>query len=237
METDSSLAVVTTDLNHRFGRVDVLRSVHMTVRTGTVYGLIGPNGAGKSTLLSVILGLVRPTSGAIRIFGRPWSNDSLNHIGATLNGPAFYPHLTATENLQIHAHLIGADRSHIRAALEQVDLPAQSRAKAGTFSTGMKSRLALAIALLGDPEILILDEPQNGLDPVGIASLRQMLRTRVDDGKTVIVSSHLLDEIAHLADDIGILVDGRLHHHGPLNPDENNTTLEEVFFDIIGNSR
>lgn len=233
MNESSTTVIETVELTHRFGSKLALQNVNMRVKAGRVYGLVGPNGAGKSTLLSTILGLITPTSGQVRAFGTAWTPDALLDIGASINGPALYPHLDAADNLRVHAYLLGVDESHIDGLLQQVGLGHAGRAKARSFSTGMKARLALAIALLGTPEILILDEPQNGLDPEGIRELRATLRAYADQGRTVIVSSHLLDELAHIVDDIGILADGCLRWQGPISQLADHGSLEEAFFSIV----
>ncbi|WP_116112333.1 ABC transporter ATP-binding protein [Austwickia chelonae] len=223
----------TTKVSHRYGKKMALSQIDLEVNSGRIYGLIGPNGAGKSTLLSILLGLTVPTTGSVRIFGKPWSSNSLDHIGASINGPAFYPHLTATENMQVHAYLIGASKDEINSILTHVGLANTGRSKARSFSTGMKARLALGIALLGNPSILILDEPQNGLDPEGIQDLRRTLRDYVATDRTVIISSHLLDEVSHVADDIGILDSGQLRWQGPMEDLSEYGTLEDAFFEIL----
>ncbi|MDN5562252.1 MAG: ATP-binding cassette domain-containing protein [Luteococcus sp.] len=232
----SSTVIETIDVSHRFGRKQALTNVNMRVRAGRIYGLIGPNGAGKSTLLGTLLGLIEPTQGSVRMFGMPWTPDALLDIGASINGPAFYPQLTAQENLKVHALLTGVDDLRIAEVLQEVGLGGAGRARAKSFSTGMKGRLALAMAMLADPEVLILDEPQNGLDPEGIQDLRRMLRTWADAGRTVIVSSHMLDEVAHVADDIGVLVAGELRYQGTLQELERQGTLEKAFFTIVGSA-
>lgn len=232
----SSTVIETIDVSHRFGRKQALTNVNMRVRAGRIYGLIGPNGAGKSTLLGTLLGLIEPTQGSVRMFGMPWTPDALLDIGAIINGPAFYPQLTAQENLKVHALLTGVDDLRIAEVLQEVGLGGAGRARAKSFSTGMKGRLALAMAMLADPEVLILDEPQNGLDPEGIQDLRRMLRTWADAGRTVIVSSHMLDEVAHVADDIGVLVAGELRYQGTLQELERQGTLEKAFFTIVGSA-
>lgn len=227
-----SLVVETTNLSHSYGRHRVLHDVDLQVERGRIYGLIGPNGAGKSTLLGSLLGLVRPQQGSIRLFGLPWERELLVDVGASINGPAFHPHLSARENLRIHALLRGIGQSRVAEVLEDLGLADVGRAPAGSFSTGMKGRLALAMALLGAPDLLVLDEPQNGLDPEGIRQLRARLRAHADAGHSVIVSSHLLDEVAHVADDIGVLVDGTLRYQGPLAGLAAGGSLEDAFFEL-----
>lgn len=194
----------------------VLDDLDLTCATGRVHALLGRNGAGKSTTFSILLGLLDADAGSVDVLGAPWSRAWLDHIGATVNGPALYGHLSATENLRIHALLTGVPRTRVDDVLALVGLGDTGRKRARTFSTGMKARLALGIALLTDPDILILDEPQNGLDPEGIIELRQLIRSFAAAGRTVLISSHQLGEVTHLADDISILSQGRLVWTGPL---------------------
>ena len=154
-----------TDIVKSFGSQRVLNGLNLAARPGRVYALLGPNGAGKSTTLAIALGLTRPDAGGVEILDRPWTRRSLEHVGASLNGPAFFPQLSARRNLLVHARLTGTDPAAITPLLEHVGLGGAGRKRAKSFSTGMKVRLALAMALLTDPEVLILDEPQNGLDP------------------------------------------------------------------------
>ncbi|WP_136193812.1 MULTISPECIES: ABC transporter ATP-binding protein [Actinomyces] len=199
-----------------YGRQRVLRGLNLTARPGRVYGLLGLNGAGKSTTFNTALGLLRPDAGSIEVLGRPLSRESLMHVGASINGPAFYPQLSARRNLHIHCLLTGTDPEVIDPLLEQVGLGGAGRKRAGSFSTGMKVRLALAMSLLGDPEVLVLDEPQSGLDPQGIIWLRDLLRELAAGGRTVVVSSHVLGEMARTCDDVGVLAGGRMVYEGPL---------------------
>lgn len=203
-------------LRKSFNGTLVLDGIDLTCCAGRVYALLGRNGAGKSTTFKIILGLLRPDAGAVTVLGEPWTRAALASIGASVDGPALYPHLSASENLLVHARLCGIGRGRLDPLLELVGLAGTGRKRAGQFSTGMKARLALAIALLTDPPILMLDEPQNGLDPEGIIELRQLLRDLAGQGRTVLISSHQLGEVTQLADDIGILSAGRMVYEGPL---------------------
>lgn len=218
------------DLHKSFGRTAVLRGLTLGVHPGRVYALLGPNGAGKSTALKIMLGLLRADAGTAYLLGEPFHRRALAHVGASIDGPALYGHLSARGNLMVHAHLIGADAAAVARTLETVGLDRAGRKHAGRFSTGMKARLALAIALLGDPRILVLDEPQNGLDPQGIRELRELIRRLAAAGTTVLVSSHQLGEVTHLADDIGVLTRGRLAYEGPLAAFAPPGQLEEAYF-------
>ena len=199
-----------------------------------VYGLLGPNGAGKSTILKMLTGILRPTSGKVIFDGHPWSRKDLAEIGALVETPPVYENLTAWENLKVRALILGISDARIREVLELVDLADTGKKKAGAFSLGMKQRLGLGIALLGQPRLLILDEPLNGLDPIGIQELREMIRRFPQEGITVIVSSHILSEIAQTADYIGIIANGMLGYQGEM-PEEGH--LEELFMKIAAKHR
>lgn len=229
-----STVVSTVSLTKTFHRANAVDGINLSVESGRVYGLLGPNGAGKSTTMKMLLGLLTPTAGEIQLFGSPWHRSALGRIGASIDGPSIYGHLSARQNLEVHAHLLGVGKEEIEQVLSVVDLERAGRKKTDSFSTGMKGRLALAIALLGGPDLLILDEPQNGLDPEGISALRKMLRHFTDTGRTVILSSHLLGEVAHVADDIGVIIGGRLHYQGTLQAFAPDGDLERAYFHITG---
>ena len=213
-----------------FGSNAVLRDVDFRITPGRVHALLGRNGAGKSTLFSIFLGLLPADSGIVRVAGAPWSREVLDHVGASVNGPAFYGHLSAAANLRVHTRLLGLPESEVERVLAIAGLAEVGSKKAKSFSTGMKARLALAQALLGDPEILLLDEPQNGLDPQGIVELRTLLRDLAAAGHTVVVSSHQLGEVLHLADDITILSQGTIRYSGSLQELAPSGQLESEFF-------
>lgn len=222
------------DLHVSFHGRPVLDGVSLHARPGKVYALLGLNGAGKSTLFNTVLGVLSPDAGHIDVQGRPWNRACLDDIGASVNGPALYPQLSATGNLLVHARLTGTDPAVIPGLLKEVGLPDVGRRHTRSFSTGMKVRLALAIALLTDPPVLMLDEPQNGLDPQGISYLRGLIRRLADEGKTVIISSHQLSEVARMADDIGILTGGRIVYEGPLTGlTDHGESLEQAFMDFV----
>ena len=223
----------TRGLTKRFGRgagaQTAVDRVSLHVGEGQVYGLLGPNGAGKSTTLKMITGMLRPTEGEILFAGRPWTRDDLYRIGSLIENPPIYPNLTARENLRVRTTLLGLPELRIDEVLEQVDLTGTGRKRAGRFSMGMKQRLGIALALLATPRLLILDEPTNGLDPIGIEELRGLIRSFPARGITVIVSSHILTEVAHVADHVGIITRGQLAYEGQLTPD---TDLETLFMDV-----
>lgn len=189
--------------------------VNLHIRKGSIYGLLGRNGAGKTTIMKMILGLTKATSGEISIMGKSLKNhehEMYARIGVMLDTLSFYPNLTATENLQVFAKLRGTiSRSAVGDALEIAGLPFADKKRFSEFSLGMKQRMGFANAIMHDPELLILDEPSNGLDPVGIVEMRKYIKMLSEEkGKTILISSHILSEIALLADDIGILHNGKL---------------------------
>lgn len=204
----------THDLTKSFHGQTALAGVSLRVQRGTVYGLLGPNGAGKSTTLKLITGLLRPTRGEIIFDGAPWSRAALSKMGALIEGPALYANLTAQENLRVHTQMLGLSASRIGEVLETVGLTDTGRKRAGQFSMGMKQRLGIAIALLNDPALLILDEPTNGLDPFGIQALRELIASFPAQGITVVLSSHILAEVAQVVDEVGIIAGGRLLFQG-----------------------
>ena len=228
-----SYLLETRNLVKRFGRgagaQAAVDHVSLRVPEGAVYGLLGPNGAGKSTMLKMVAGMLRPTEGDILFAGRPWRRDDLYRIGSLIENPPRYPNLTARENLRVRTTLLGIPEARIGQVLETVDLTGTGKKRAGQFSLGMKQRLGIALALLDSPRLLILDEPANGLDPIGIEELRGLIRSLPGQGITVIVSSHILAEVSHTADHVGIIVEGRLAHEGPLCA---GTDLERLFMDV-----
>ncbi|WP_102374882.1 lantibiotic protection ABC transporter ATP-binding subunit [Raoultibacter massiliensis] len=223
----------THGLTKRFGRGDAaqtaVENVSLHIGKGEVYGLLGPNGAGKSTTLKMICGMLRPTEGAIAFDGHPWRRDDLYAIGSLIEEAPIYPNLTARENLRVRTTLLGLPDERIDEVLRTVDLEGTGKKRAGRFSMGMKQRLGIALALLAHPSLLILDEPTNGLDPIGIEELRDMIRAFPGQGITVLVSSHILSEVQQMADRIGIIVHGRLAYEDVLHPAED---LEKLFMDV-----
>jgi ABC-2 type transport system ATP-binding protein len=208
---DDALAVHTRGLTKRYGRRTVVDSLDITVPAGVVAGFVGPNGAGKTTTLRMLLGLVRPSAGGGRVLGAPLTRPAsyLHRVGALIESPAFYPNLSGTRNLMVQATLGGLDPARIPALLERVNLAERARDAYRTYSLGMKQRLAIAAALLGDPALLILDEPTNGLDPAGIREMRGLVRSLADDGPTVMISSHLLSEVQQVCDWLVVIKEGR----------------------------
>lgn len=217
--------IETKNLTKQYGTQKSVDGLNIHVEQGKIYGLLGRNGAGKTTTMKMLLGLAQPTSGEIRIWGQLLQGNEkklLPRIGSLIESPGFYPNLTATENLYIFATLRGVPNRHaIKNALDLVGLPYKDKKLFSQYSLGMKQRLAIALAIMHDPELLILDEPINGLDPIGIAEVRTFIRQLCDDtGKTILISSHILSEIALLADDIGII------DHGALLEEESLGELE-----------
>jgi ABC-type multidrug transport system ATPase subunit len=226
-------SVVTRSLYKNYGSSSAIKNINLSVPKGRVYVLLGPNGAGKSTTLSLLLGLIKPTSGEIDLFGQAWERNLLRRVGASINGPALYDHLNAYENLEVHAKMLDLKPENIRQALMSVNLTNTGNKPVKRFSMGMKSRLALAVALLASPELLILDEPQNGLDPEGIRELRDLLKAYTKEGNTVLVSSHQLGEVARLADYIGIISNGELLYQGTLEEFSlNENLLEQKYLEL-----
>lgn len=211
----NDMVVETRNLTKVYGEQTVVDRVNLHVRKGRIYGLLGRNGAGKTTIMKMILGLTPVTSGEVKVFGQIIRGNEKRiypRIGAIIEKPAFYPNLTGTENLEMFAKLRGTTKPNaVREALEIVGLPYRDRKVFSKYSLGMKQRLGIANAILHDPELLILDEPTNGLDPIGIAEVRNFIRALcVEYGKTILLSSHILSEVSLLADDIGIIHNGVL---------------------------
>ena len=221
----SKYVIETKNLTKQYGTQKSVANLNIHVQKGRIYGLLGRNGAGKTTTMKMLLGLTQPTSGEVTIWGKPLQANEkrlLPRIGSLIESPGFYPNLTATENLRIFATLRGVpNRNAIKNALDLVGLPYKDKKLFSQYSLGMKQRLAIALAIMHDPELLILDEPINGLDPIGIAEVRSFIRDLCTErGKTILISSHILSEIALLADDIGII------DHGALLEEESLAELE-----------
>lgn len=218
--------IETRNLTKQYGVQKSVSDLNIHVKRGRIYGLLGRNGAGKTTTMKMLLGLIKPTSGTVKIFGKSMIGNEkkiLPRIGCLIESPGFYPNLTGTENLKIFARLRGIPaKNAIKSALEVVGLPYNDKKLFSQYSLGMKQRLAIALAIMHDPELLILDEPINGLDPIGIAEVRDFIRELCDvRGKTILISSHILSEISLLADDIGII------DHGVLLEEESIAELEQ----------
>lgn len=202
----------------------------MQVEKNSVYGLLGPNGSGKSTTLKMVTGMLHKTSGQILIDGHEWSRKDLETIGALIESPPLYENLTARENLKVRTLMLNLPEQRIDEVLKIVDLTNTGKKRARNFSMGMKQRLGIAIALLNHPKLLILDEPTNGLDPLGIQELRDLIRSFPKQGITVIISSHILSEIELIADHIGIISNGVLGYQDKIHAGED---LEELFTEVV----
>ncbi len=213
METVLSISKLTKT----FGKLCAVNNLDMEVKRGQVFGLLGPNGSGKTTTLGMLMGVVNPTSGGFSWFGEQPTHLTRKKIGAVLEHPIFYPYLSGQKNLELNAMIKGADPNNIPKVLELVELATRKDDKYKTYSLGMKQRLAIASALVSNPIILILDEPTNGLDPMGIAEIREIIRKIAADGKTIILASHLLDEVQKVCSHFAVLKRGTLMHCGSVD--------------------
>lgn len=221
----------TKNLSKQFKNTLGLDKVSIHIDEGKVYGLLGPNGAGKSTLLKLITQIIKPSSGEIIYKNHQISQKDLSQIGAIIENPAIYPNLTAYENLKVLTILLNIEEERINEVLKTVGLTNTGNKLAREFSLGMKQRLGIAMALINNPKLLILDEPTNGLDPVGIMELRELIKSFKNEGITVLISSHILSEVDQVADKVGILVNGKLAYEG--QNDKGSAHLENLFMDIV----
>ena len=222
--------IETKNLNKTYKKQEVNKKISMKVPQSSIYGLLGPNGAGKSTLLKMLTGMINPTSGEVVYNGKLLSRNDLLEIGALIEQPPIYENLTARENLKVRTLLYNLPDSRIEEVLKIVNLTDTANKKAGKFSIGMKQRLGIAIALLNNPNLLILDEPTNGLDPIGIGELRELIKSFPQKGITVILSSHMLSEVVQIADYIGIIANGQLWYEDKVKED---IDLESLFLDVV----
>jgi ABC-2 type transport system ATP-binding protein len=207
----NELVVQTEGLTKRYGDRLAVDDVSMTVRRGEVYGFLGPNGAGKTTTLRMMLGLIRPTAGTASVLGRPAGRAEVTErVGALIEGPGFFPYLSGRDNLRVLARTRGLPLDAADGALERVDLADRGDDKYKGYSLGMKQRLGVAAALMGDPELIVLDEPTNGLDPAGMQDMRALVVSLARGGQTVLLSSHLLAEVQEICDRVGVINGGRL---------------------------
>ena len=230
----------TNHLSKQSGNTYRVNDLSMAVPENCVYGFLGPNGAGKSTTLKMILGLVHPSQGSIKLFGKVMNSANrlsiLRQTGSLIENPGGYGHLTGLENMQIIQKLKGVNEAEIASALKTVRLYDQRDKKLSNYSLGMKQRLGIAMAILGNPKLLILDEPTNGLDPAGIQEMRQLICSLPKErNMTVIISSHLLSEIEQMADQVGIIHHGHMLYQGTLaNLETQGDNLEDVFLEMTG---
>jgi ABC-type multidrug transport system ATPase subunit len=219
MTRDDGLVIETRDLGKRYGeRVVAVDRLSLRVRRGEVYGFLGPNGAGKTTTLRMLLGLIRPTSGSALVLGAPpGAPEGLARIGALIETPSFYPFLSGHDNLLVLARHADVPATRIGPALEEVELTARAGDRFRTYSLGMKQRLGIAAALIKDPDLLILDEPTNGMDPAGMAEMRSFIRNLVGGTRTVLLSSHLMTEVEQICDRVGVISKGTLVGEGTVD--------------------
>jgi ABC-type multidrug transport system ATPase subunit len=223
-------------LTKNFGKLCAVNQLDLEVKRGQVFGMLGPNGSGKTTTLGMLMGVVNPTAGSFSWFGEPATNLTRRKIGAVLEHPIFYPYLSGQKNLELNAMIKGADPNNIAKVLDIVELTTRKDDKYKTYSLGMKQRLAIASALVSDPIILILDEPTNGLDPMGIAEIREIIKRIANDGKTIILASHLLDEVQKVCTHFAVLKRGNLMHIGPVDDVGKGEEIVEVqaYHDDLG---
>ena len=230
----------TNGLSKQSGKTYRVNNLSMVVPENCVYGFLGPNGAGKSTTLKMLLGLIHPSQGSIKLFGTVMNSANrlsiLRQTGSLIENPGGYGHLTGLENMQIIQKLKGVSETEIASALKTVRLYDQRDKKLSNYSLGMKQRLGIAMAILGNPKLLILDEPTNGLDPAGIQEMRQLICSLPKErNMTVIISSHLLSEIEQMADQVGIIHHGRMLYQGSLaDLETHGDNLEDVFLEMTG---
>ncbi|HER1513706.1 TPA: lantibiotic protection ABC transporter ATP-binding protein [Streptococcus pyogenes] len=214
------------NLKKSYGKRTILNNVNMNIPKGKVYTLIGPNGAGKSTIMKILTGLVSKTSGSIIFEGREWSRRDLRKIGSIIEEPPLYKNLSAYDNMKVVTTMLGVSESTILPLLNKVGLGDIDKRPVKQFSLGMKQRLGIAISLINSPKLLILDEPTNGLDPIGIQELREIIESFKSEGMTIMISSHILSEVEHLADFIGFIYEGKIVLEKEYDGSEN---LEELF--------
>jgi ABC-2 type transport system ATP-binding protein len=217
-----------TNLTKNFGRLTAVNNLNLEVKRGQVFGMLGPNGSGKTTTLGMLMSVVNPSAGSYKWFGEAPSTQVRKKIGAVLEHPIFYPYLSGQKNLELNARIKECPPENIPNVLELVELTDRRDDKYKTYSLGMKQRLAIASALVNDPTVLILDEPTNGLDPMGIAEIRSLIKKIAANGKTIILASHLLDEVQKVCSHFAILRKGNLIHSGPVDEVSRGTETVEV---------
>ena len=225
-------------LSKNYGSLKALKEVSFSVPEGTVFGILGPNGSGKTTLLSIVMDILKATSGSFVWMGQENSADLRKQIGTLLETPNFYHYLSAQENLRIAARIKGRGEADIQKVLELVNLYQRKGSKFSSFSLGMKQRLAIASTLLGDPKILVFDEPTNGLDPAGIAEIRELIKTLNKNGKTIIMASHILDEVEKVCTHVAIIQQGVLKTVGSVSSvmhQSADSILEKILVELSAN--
>jgi ABC-2 type transport system ATP-binding protein len=220
--------LITNNLTKKYGKLTALDNLNLDIKAGNVYGLLGPNGSGKTTTLGIILGILHQDSGSYEWFDGEFGDKARMRIGAILETPNFYPYLNAFENLRITSTIKGKKDPDYEGLLKLVDLFERRKSKFKTYSLGMKQRLAIAATLIGEPDVLIFDEPTNGLDPQGIAEVRNILKRIADSGKTVLMASHILDEVEKICSHVAIIKKGKLLATGPVGSILSSDPLVEV---------
>jgi ABC-type multidrug transport system ATPase subunit len=224
------------NLSKNYGAIKALNGVSFSVPAGSIFGILGPNGSGKTTLLGIVMDVLKATSGNFLWNGEPGTNEHRKKIGTLLETPNFYHYLSAQKNLEITAEIKGRDKADIARVLQLVNLTQRKHSKFSTYSLGMKQRLAIANALLGNPDILVFDEPTNGLDPAGIAEIRELMKKLSLEGKTIIMASHILDEVEKVCTHVAIIQKGDLKTVGSvqevLNTTNNNVAVDTIEFEI-----
>ncbi|HEX6227442.1 MAG TPA: ABC transporter ATP-binding protein [Chryseolinea sp.] len=220
------------NLTKKFRRLTAVNNLNLEVKRGQVFGMLGPNGSGKTTTLGMLMSVINPTSGSYSWFGEDPTNQVRKKIGAVLEHPIFYPYLSGQKNLELNAMIKQCPPENIPNVLSLVELSDRKDDKYKTYSLGMKQRLAIASALLNDPTVLILDEPTNGLDPMGIAEIRELIKKIAANGKTIILASHLLDEVQKVCTHFAVLRKGNLIHLGPVEEVTKGTETVEVRADV-----
>jgi ABC-2 type transport system ATP-binding protein len=222
---------------------EVVSEVNMNIKAGEIYGFLGPNGAGKTTIMKMMTNLIKPTSGEVVLFGQKVTNDSfglLRRVGSIIEYPIFYDHLTAQENLELHCEYMGSsNRLSVQEVLDLVNLHRIEKKAVKEFSLGMKQRLGIARAMITKPELLILDEPINGLDPIGIKEIRDLFRKLCEEhNTTLLISSHILGEIEQIADTVGVIRDGKLLEEVSMDTlRARSSSLEDYFLQLIQGGR
>lgn len=220
------------NLTKDFGKLRAVNSLNLEVKAGQVFGMLGPNGSGKTTTLGMLMGVTNPSAGEFFWFGESPTNELRKKIGAVLEHPIFYPYLSGQKNLELNAMIKQCPTENIPKVLELVELSDRKEDKYKTYSLGMKQRLAIASALLNDPTVLILDEPTNGLDPMGIAEIRVIIKKIAANGKTIILASHLLDEVQKVCTHFAVLKKGTMVHCGPVDEVGSGSEAVEVSADV-----
>lgn len=228
-----SVALQVSNLRKKYGKKLAVNNINFKVEQGSIFGLLGPNGSGKTTTISMILSLINPDAGEIQLFGNTDLTENLKRTGVLLESATYYPNLSAQRNLKISCRIKGVSEENIDGALEKVGLSAEKKNKVKNFSMGMKQRLNVASALLNDPDFLIFDEPTNGLDPQGIADMRHLLIELGKSGKTILIASHLLNEMEKICQHVAIMKEGKILDQGEIKSlTQGFDTLEEYFLKV-----